>query len=168
MCTSSWWWRQRRWTLPLLYMLVGTWTTLRLRLTERLLKWSFGCRMNSPPSSTLFPNSSTSLINTALKYSYWRTEGERQRWDSTCNEINLNTGACWNFFTLNHAPRCQYVRLAESCYHCKEWLGHLSAESERSLRTKVTWGPGSSQMCMLLQWKAAELTNLLSAPILPS
>ena len=64
--------------VPLLYMLVGTWTTLRLRLTERLLKWSLGCKINSPPSSTLFPTSSTSLINTALKYSYWRQK-EREK-----------------------------------------------------------------------------------------
>lgn len=59
-------------SLPLLYMLVGTCTTLRLRLTDRLLKWSLGSRMNSPPSSTRLPSSSTSLISTALKYSYYR------------------------------------------------------------------------------------------------
>lgn len=61
---------RHRISLPLLYMLVGTCTTLRLRFTDRLLKWSLGSRMNSPPSSTWLPCSSTSLISTALKYSY--------------------------------------------------------------------------------------------------
>lgn len=70
-------------------MLVGTWTTLRLRLTDKLLKCSFGSKTNSFPSSTLLPSLSTSFIKTALKYSYWN--GRRQ--EHRDEQQNQNTVA---------------------------------------------------------------------------
>lgn len=94
--------------IPLLYMFVGTWTTLRLRLTDRLLKWSSGCRTNFPPSSTLFPSWSTSLISTALKYSYWEQERNKKvvsreefadKWNTLETAIHLHRTSrslkCW-------------------------------------------------------------------------
>ena len=147
--------------VPLLYMLVGTWTVLRLRLTDRLLKWSLGCRMNSPPSSTLFPSSSTSLISTALKYSYWKWEENIGR-EGNKGEIKHNRT---HDTRPNISIRVVYLSFSifNLCYYYTGWLSHLSAESESSLCTEATWIHGSSHVCMLLQWKAAEQTNLPSA-----
>lgn len=70
------WKEQQQWILPLLYMFVGTWTSLRLMFTGKLLKWSFGAKMNSFPSSKKFPSLSLSFISTALKYSYWKRKAK--------------------------------------------------------------------------------------------
>ena len=84
---------------PLLYMLVGTCTTLRLRLTDRLLKWSLGSRRNCPPSSTLLPCSSTSLISTALKYSYCGEQWTWQMLTAACRDVNVQS---WTLLFFYH------------------------------------------------------------------
>lgn len=61
-------------------MFVGTWTSLRLMFTGKLLKWSFGAKMNSFPSSKKFPSLSLSFISTALKYSYWKRTPKHTAW----------------------------------------------------------------------------------------